>query len=120
MPLKPRELTTETRAKGSKISPARQIVHCVVVAHKYLLDENKHVLGVISLPCRSACVLESGFLWMLIMLLPCGLPTLGQASRGLLDAPRQLGCPTIADSHKIAVAVQHLLASGSALVLILP
>lgn len=48
------------------------------------------------------------------MLFPCGPPTLGQASRGPPDAPRQMDCLTLADFHKTAVAVQHLLASGNA------
>lgn len=109
----------ETRAKDSKISPPRHVLapglHCVEFAHRCLLDENKHVLGVIFFfPCRSACVLESDLLVDADMLFPCGPPTLGQASRGLPDAPRQTDCLTLADFHKTTVAVQHLLASGNA------
>ena len=117
--LKPREPTAETRAKDSKISLPRHVLapglHCVEFAHKCLLDENKHVVGVIFfLPCRSACVLESDLLVDADMLFPYGVPTSGQASRGLPDTPRQPNCLTLAGCHKTAVAVQHLLASGSA------
>lgn len=98
----PRELTTETKAKDSKISPPRHVLapglHCAEFAHKCLLDEKKRVPGVIFFfPCRSACVWESDLLVDADMLFPCGVPTLAEASSGLCDAPRQLDCLTLAN-----------------------
>lgn len=79
MPLKPREPTMETRAKDSKISPPRHVLapglHCVEFAHRCLLDENKHVLGVIFFfPADQPVFWRVTSLWMLICCSPVGHP----------------------------------------------
>lgn len=80
MSLMPRELTTETKAKDSKISPPRHVLapglHCAEFAHKCLLDEKKHVPGVIFSPppADQPVFGRVTSLWMLICCSPAGYP----------------------------------------------
>lgn len=116
MPLKPRELIIETRAKDSKISPARHVLPSGLAVLGLLTKlcwmEVRMCLGWLFCPPEQPGFWE-GLLVDADVLCPCGPPSLGQAGSQGLGALWPLQAVP-------AAAAQHLLVLGVPLVLVLP